>query len=112
MKGLRVGNRRQSMVCLMIVSAIILAGITIAGGLLEEQAMVTDFSRKNLTPSAVPVWYGLDGERHVCENADRPFAEYSAGAFDSGSQFGGSFFDGNRGGIHGTVCRWGDKRPD
>jgi len=50
MKGLRVGNRRQSMVCLMIVSAIILAGITIAGGLLEEQAMVTDFSRKNLMP--------------------------------------------------------------
>ena len=38
------------MVCLMIVSAVVLAGITVAGGLLGEEAMVTDFSRKNLTP--------------------------------------------------------------
>lgn len=50
MRGWGRWNRRQSMVCLMIVSVVILAGITVAGGLLGEEAMVTDFSRKNLTP--------------------------------------------------------------
>lgn len=43
-------NRRQSMVCVMAFAIVVLAGITLAGGLLEEQAMVTDFTRKNLMP--------------------------------------------------------------
>ena len=45
MRGLGRWNRRQSMVCLMIVSAVVLAGITVAGGLLGEEAMVTDLER-------------------------------------------------------------------
>lgn len=50
MNNLQAWNKRKSMVCFMILSIVILAGIAIAGHLLKEQALVTDFSRKNLSP--------------------------------------------------------------
>lgn len=50
MNGSRAWNRRKSMVCYLVLSVVVLVGITVAGRLLEGQAMVTDFGRKNLTP--------------------------------------------------------------
>lgn len=43
-------NRRKTMVCLLVLSAVLLLVITIAGNLASDSAMVTDFSRKNLAP--------------------------------------------------------------
>ncbi len=43
-------NRRQRTLLLVFCSVIALLTVTVAGGLLSGQAMVTDFSRKNLAP--------------------------------------------------------------
>ena len=43
-------NQRQRARALLILAVIFLAGITIAGALCRDAAMVTDFSRKNLPP--------------------------------------------------------------
>lgn len=44
-------NRRKTAVLLLAVSVILLSGITIAGHLLADAALETDFSRKNMAPS-------------------------------------------------------------
>lgn len=43
-------NGRQRTLALFVVALVFLAVITVAGPLVEEEAMVTDFSRKNLAP--------------------------------------------------------------
>ena len=43
-------NRRKTMVCLMALSAALLFLITLAGNILADSALTTDFSRKNLAP--------------------------------------------------------------
>ena len=57
-------NRRKMMILLAGLSILMLAAITVAGQLLSEAAMVTDFSRKNLAPCpAYPFgtdWMGRD----------------------------------------------------
>ena len=57
-------NRRKAMAVLLAVSVILLAAIAIAGQVLKEQALATDFTRKNLPPSlAYPFgtdWMGRD----------------------------------------------------
>lgn len=50
MSGIGAWNRRKSMVCFMVFSMAVLVAVMLAGMLLEEQAMVTDFGRKNLMP--------------------------------------------------------------
>ena len=52
-------NRRQSTLLFLLVSLVILAGITVAGVLLEEQASATDFTRTNLAPGRA-FWFGTD----------------------------------------------------
>ena len=52
-------NRRQRTLLFLLVSLVILAGITVAGVLLEEQAAVTDFTRTNLAPGRA-FWFGTD----------------------------------------------------
>lgn len=52
-------NRRQSTLLFLLVSLVILAGITVAGVLLEEQAAATDFTRTNLAPGWA-FWFGTD----------------------------------------------------
>lgn len=52
-------NRRQSTLLFLLVSLVILAGITVAGVLLEEQAAATDFTRTNLAPGRT-FWFGTD----------------------------------------------------
>ena len=52
-------NRRQSTLLFLLVSVVILAGITVAGVFLEEQAAVTDFTRTNLAPGRA-FWFGTD----------------------------------------------------
>ena len=46
----RQWNRRKTMAVLLLLSFLALAFITAAGYLLADEAMVTDFSRKNLAP--------------------------------------------------------------
>lgn len=57
-------NRRKAMAVLLAVSVILLAAIAIAGQVLKERALATDFTRKNLPPSlAYPFgtdWMGRD----------------------------------------------------
>ena len=52
-------NRRQRTLLFLLVSLVILAGITVAGVLLEEQAAATDFTRTNLAPGRA-FWFGTD----------------------------------------------------
>ena len=52
-------NRRQSTLLFLLVSLVILADITVAGVLLEEQAAATDFTRTNLAPGRA-FWFGTD----------------------------------------------------
>lgn len=52
-------NRRQSTLLFLLESLVILAGITVAGVLLEEQAAATDFTRTNLAPGRA-FWFGTD----------------------------------------------------
>lgn len=57
-------NGRKTMVCLLVFSIAALAAVTIAGQLYGDEALVTDFSRKNLPPCfAYPFgtdWMGRD----------------------------------------------------
>ncbi len=61
---IRKPNRRQRTLLLLFCSVAALSAVTVAGGLLSGQAMVTDFSRKNLSPcAAYPFgtdWMGRD----------------------------------------------------
>ena len=57
-------NRRKTLFIFLIMAALMLTVITIGGRILENEAMVTDFSRKNLAPCpAYPFgtdWMGRD----------------------------------------------------
>ena len=57
-------NRRKTLFLFLIMAALILAAITVGGRVLADEAMVTDFSRKNLAPClAYPFgtdWMGRD----------------------------------------------------
>ncbi len=57
-------NRRKSTILFLIAAAAILAAVTAAGILMEENAMETDFSRTNLKPSLEYLfgtdWMGRD----------------------------------------------------
>ena len=57
-------NRRKTLFIFLIMAALMLTVITIGGRVLENEAMVTDFSRKNLAPCpAYPFgtdWMGRD----------------------------------------------------
>ena len=41
-------NRRKTLFLFLIMAALMLAAITVGGRVLADEAMVTDFSRKNL----------------------------------------------------------------
>ena len=61
-------NRRKAMAALLAVSVFLLAAIAIAGQVLREQALATDFTRKNLPPSlAYP--FGTDWMGGTCLSA-------------------------------------------
>ncbi|MCC8025868.1 MAG: ABC transporter permease [Clostridium sp.] len=51
MRGNRRWNGRKVMAALMVLSAVLMAAIAVGGQMLAQEAMVTDFSRKNLAPS-------------------------------------------------------------
>lgn len=57
-------NRRKTLFLFLIMAALMLAAITVGGRVLADEAMVTDFSRKNLAPClAYPFgtdWMGRD----------------------------------------------------
>ena len=52
-------NRRRAALCLLVFTLGLLCAVTAAGTLLAGQAMVTDFTRKNLPP-CVPFLFGTD----------------------------------------------------
>lgn len=58
------GNRRLSTLWFVIAAVTILAAVTFSGMALEDSAMISDFSRKNLAPSATFLfgtdWMGRD----------------------------------------------------
>lgn len=58
------GNRRLSTLWFVIAAVAILAAVTFSGMALEDSAMISDFSRKNLAPSATFLfgtdWMGRD----------------------------------------------------
>lgn len=47
---MKITNRRRKMVLWMVLTVLLLTGVTAAGWLVGEKASVTDFSRKNLAP--------------------------------------------------------------
>lgn len=47
---MKITNRRRKMVLWMVLTVLLLIGVTAAGWLVGEKAAVTDFSRKNLAP--------------------------------------------------------------
>lgn len=51
MKGWGTWNSRKALAVLITLSAALMAVIAVSGHMLAEDAMVTDFSRKNLAPS-------------------------------------------------------------
>ena len=53
------GNRRRSTLFLLILAGGLLLALALAGGLLDDRALTTDFSRKNLPP-CVPFLFGTD----------------------------------------------------
>ena len=61
---MKLHNRRRTTLWFLLAAVAALAAVTVAGLLLEEQAMVTDFSRKDLTPSLTYLfgtdWLGRD----------------------------------------------------
>lgn len=50
MKWFAAWNRRKTLFLFLITAVLVLAAITIGGSVLANEAMVTDFSRKNLAP--------------------------------------------------------------
>ena len=58
------GNRRRSTLCLLILAGGLLLALALAGGLLDDRALTTDFSRKNLPPCPAYLfgtdWMGRD----------------------------------------------------
>lgn len=61
---MRHWNGRKNALFLLIAAALVLCAVAVAGGLLSGQAMVTDFTRKNLAPCGQFLfgtdWMGLD----------------------------------------------------
>lgn len=57
-------NRRTSMLVFLVVAAVLLGAVTLAGWLVQEPAMASDFSQKNLAPSFSHLfgtdWMGRD----------------------------------------------------
>ena len=47
---MRRWNGRKNALFLLVAAAVVLCAVAVAGGLLSGQAMVTDFTRKNLAP--------------------------------------------------------------
>ena len=58
------GNRRRSTLFLLILAGGLLLALALAGGLLDDRALTTDFSRKNLPPCPAYLfgtdWMGRD----------------------------------------------------
>lgn len=52
-------NRRRKVLLILVLSAVFLIGICLAGSLLTEMARETDFSRKNRAP-CIPYLFGTD----------------------------------------------------
>lgn len=61
-------NRRKAMAALLAVSVLLLAAIAIAGQVLREQALATDFTRKICRP-ACPIPLGQTGWGGTCLSA-------------------------------------------
>lgn len=63
-KGRKVSNQRRSALIFLIVTAVILVTVTVAGILVEPAAVDTDFSKRNLAPSPAEIfgtdWMGRD----------------------------------------------------
>ena len=61
---MRHWNGRKNALFLLVAAAVVLCAVAVAGGLLSGQAMVTDFTRKNLAPSGQFLfgtdWMGRD----------------------------------------------------
>ena len=61
---MRHWNGRKNALFLLVAAAVVLCAVAVAGGLLSRQAMVTDFTRKNLAPSGQflfgTYWMGRD----------------------------------------------------
>ncbi len=61
---MRRWNGRKNALFLLVAAAVVLCAVAVAGGLLSGQAMVTDFTRKNLAPSGQFLfgtdWMGRD----------------------------------------------------
>ncbi len=102
-------NRRKMMLLLAGLSVLMLAVITVAGQLLSEAAMVTDFSRKeSCSLSRLSIWNGLDGKRHVCPYHNGTFHEYTDRTSDGGHQRSDCVSHGNCGRDHGENRGWPD----
>ncbi len=61
---MRHWNGRKNALFLLVAAAVVLCAVAVAGGLLSGQAMVTDFTRKNLAPGGQFLfgtdWMGRD----------------------------------------------------
>lgn len=55
----KIGNRRIGTIALVIVSAILLIAIAILGGVWKNDALISDFSKKNLSPGVLYL-FGTD----------------------------------------------------
>ena len=95
-------NRRKAMAALLAVSVLLLAAIAIAGQVLREQALATDFTRKKSAAQPVlSLWDRLDGAGHVCPQPYRVIHQHTHRAFDGMHQRGGGFHSGNHGSLSG-----------
>ena len=56
---MKAWNGRKNALFLLAAAALVLCAVAVAGGLLGEQAMVTDFTRKNLAPCG-QFFFGTD----------------------------------------------------
>ena len=90
---------------LFLFSAVlILAAIVISGEALWEDALKTDFTRRNRLPCpAYP--FGTDGEGCISSNDLWSFAEYPNRFFNGSNECGDCFYNGDAG-INGKMGRW------
>ena len=88
-------NRRKAMAALLAVSVLLLAAIAIAGQVLREQALATDFTRKNLPPS-LSYPFGTDwmGRDMFVRSLTGLSISIRIGLFDGMHQRGGGFHSG------------------
>ncbi|MEG2871690.1 MAG: ABC transporter permease, partial [Clostridium sp.] len=55
----KIGNRRAGTMALVILSVVLLTAIAILGGIWKNDALISDFSKKNLSPG-VKYLFGTD----------------------------------------------------